>query len=286
MAYFGLVGVAVKLVDISANYVQSGSVYTDTPLDSLKSDLTVTATYDNGNTLTVTNYTLSGTLTEGTSTITVAYNGKTDTFNVTVSNPYVAIWDFNSNTPLIDSINGYELSLPNGGTYVDETIDGVKYAKIGLSYTQYLRLPSDLVCDSSKTFQSISYIIDFKQLIDSNSYGYVMEIIGEFSGNPLSGSGHFLGITGNVNRAWWEVTNSSDYHNEVIDGRNSFNDSSITIKINKWNATTIWFSIYKNNELIFEQQTFHSIGNYTDIGASLGHNLSCLIRSLKVRIEQ
>ena len=59
MAYLGLVGVAAKLVSISASYVQSGSVYTNTPLDFLRTDLTVTATYDNGQTLTVTSYTLS-----------------------------------------------------------------------------------------------------------------------------------------------------------------------------------------------------------------------------------
>ena len=47
----------------------------------------VTATWDNSTTSTVasTDYELSGTLTEGTSTITVTYGGKTTTFNVTVS---------------------------------------------------------------------------------------------------------------------------------------------------------------------------------------------------------
>ena len=40
---------------------------------------------DDGTTRTVTEYTLIGTLTEGTSTITVAYGGKTATFSVTVT---------------------------------------------------------------------------------------------------------------------------------------------------------------------------------------------------------
>jgi Bacterial Ig-like domain (group 3). len=47
--------------------------------------LTVTATYSASTTATVTDYTLSGTLTEGTSTITVSYGGKTTTFSVTVT---------------------------------------------------------------------------------------------------------------------------------------------------------------------------------------------------------
>ena len=73
------------LVSISAVYTQSGTVYTTDSLDSLKSDLVVTAHFDDSSSDTVTTYTLSGTLTVGTSTITVSYGGKTTTFNVTVS---------------------------------------------------------------------------------------------------------------------------------------------------------------------------------------------------------
>ena len=73
------------LASISAVYTQSGTVYDTASLDSLKSDLVVTAHYDNATTQVITNYALSGTLTEGTSTITVSFGGKTTTFNVTVT---------------------------------------------------------------------------------------------------------------------------------------------------------------------------------------------------------
>ena len=73
------------LVSISAVYTQSGTVYDNDTLDSLKADLVVTAHYDDSTTATVTAYTLSGTLTAGTSTITVSYGGKTTTFSVTVT---------------------------------------------------------------------------------------------------------------------------------------------------------------------------------------------------------
>lgn len=77
---------AKALLQITAVYTQSGTVYTTDTLDSLKSDLVVTAYYDDGTTGDVTSAcTLSGTLTEGTSTITVTYQGLTDTFDVTVS---------------------------------------------------------------------------------------------------------------------------------------------------------------------------------------------------------
>ena len=79
--------VAVVLSSISAVYTQSGTVLDTDSLDSLKSNLVVTATYSDSSTATVpsADYTLSGTLTEGESTITVSYGGKTDTFTVTVT---------------------------------------------------------------------------------------------------------------------------------------------------------------------------------------------------------
>ena len=82
-----VVASAVTLSSISAVYTQSGTVYDTDSLDSLKADLVVTATYSDSSTQTVPagDYTLSGTLTVGTSTITVSYGGKTTTFNVTVS---------------------------------------------------------------------------------------------------------------------------------------------------------------------------------------------------------
>lgn len=74
------------LVSISATFNQGNTVVYDTAsLDSLKPMLTVTAHYDDGSTASVAGYTLSGSLTAGTSTITVAYQGKTATFTVTVT---------------------------------------------------------------------------------------------------------------------------------------------------------------------------------------------------------
>lgn len=86
---------------ITAVYTQSGTVYDTDSLDSLKADLVVTANYSGGTTATVpsTDYTLSGTLAVGTSTITVSYAGLTDTFSVTVSE-----W---TTAPVIRQSNAY-----------------------------------------------------------------------------------------------------------------------------------------------------------------------------------
>lgn len=73
---------------ITAEYTQETAVYVDTPLNDLKTDLVVTAHYDDLTTETVTAYALSGTLSVGDSVITVTYSGKTTTFTVTVSKKY------------------------------------------------------------------------------------------------------------------------------------------------------------------------------------------------------
>lgn len=79
-----------NLVSISAVFNQGQNiVYETDSLDTLRQYLTVTATYSDCTTATVTSYTLSGTLTVGTSTITVSYGGKTDTFTVTVTDSHL-----------------------------------------------------------------------------------------------------------------------------------------------------------------------------------------------------
>lgn len=69
------------LISISAVY-SGGDVAEGTSVTDLTC-IVVTATYSDGSTATVTDYTLSGTIVEGSNTITVSYGGKTTTFTVT-----------------------------------------------------------------------------------------------------------------------------------------------------------------------------------------------------------
>lgn len=74
------------LTGITAVYTQGSKIiYPSASLDDLKTNLVVTATYSDSTTATVSDYTLSGALTIGTSTITVTYQEKTTTFTVTVT---------------------------------------------------------------------------------------------------------------------------------------------------------------------------------------------------------
>lgn len=114
------------LVSITAVFTQGSTVVYDTDsLDVLRPLLTVTANYDDSSSAVVTAYTLSGTLTAGTSTITVSYGGKTTTFTVTVTEyavPPLYNWD------LTQSLTDTEQNLlcDTNGTFEEGT---------GLSFT-------------------------------------------------------------------------------------------------------------------------------------------------------
>jgi len=73
------------VASISAVYTQTRTVYASDALDVLRDDLVVTATYTDGSSAVRTDYTLSGTLTAGTSVVTATLDGKTATFDVTVA---------------------------------------------------------------------------------------------------------------------------------------------------------------------------------------------------------
>lgn len=97
---------------ITAVYTQSGTVYNTDTLNSLKSDLVVTAHYSDGTSGVVTAYTLSGTLEAGTSTITVSYSGKTASFNVTVTE-IAPLWTFTNGYTAMKATSG----AANGYTF-------------------------------------------------------------------------------------------------------------------------------------------------------------------------
>lgn len=121
-----ITAVAVTLSSISAVYTQSGTVYDTDTLDSLKTDLVVTATWSDASTSTVASadYTLSGTLTAGTSTVTVSYGGKTTTFTVTVTHNVTPLYDWDFTQSLVDSVSSMT-AVTKGGASRDT--DGVKF---------------------------------------------------------------------------------------------------------------------------------------------------------------
>lgn len=123
-----LISALYELQSITAVYTQSGTVYDTDSLDDLKADLVVTANYKGGTTETVTAYTLSGALEEGTSTITVSYGGKTTAFNVVVSDSNMMVLsildDFTDGVGYLDTSPYYQTrSNRTSYTEFDLTLD-------------------------------------------------------------------------------------------------------------------------------------------------------------------
>lgn len=128
------------IVSISATYTQSGTVYNTTSLNDLKSDLVVTALLTDGTTMTVPSneYTLSGSLVTGTSTITVTYVGKTTTFTVTVTADSVssisAVYTQTDVVIVTDSIDSLKTDLVVTASWASgatSTVDGTDYTLSG-----------------------------------------------------------------------------------------------------------------------------------------------------------
>lgn len=114
------------LSSISATYT-GGEVTAGTVLSNL-TGITVTATYSDGTSKTVTGYSLSGEILEGENTITVSYGGKTTTITVTgvaesggdttaelPTDGLVAYFDFRNTTPEIDTKQGLTKFNANQG---------------------------------------------------------------------------------------------------------------------------------------------------------------------------
>ena len=117
----------VTLSSISAIYT-GGEVTAGTVLSNL-TGITVTATYSDGTTKTVTGYSLSGEILEGENRITVSYGGKTTTITVTgvaesgggdttaelPTDGLVAYFDFRNTTPEINTKQGLTKFNANQG---------------------------------------------------------------------------------------------------------------------------------------------------------------------------
>lgn len=165
------------LSSISAVYTQSGTVYTTDSLDSLKSDLVVTAIYTDSSTSIISSddYTLSGTLIDGSNTITVSYSGKTTTFTVVA-------------TSLLYGL--YNQSVSSGDGSIDT---GVTSLAQGLSTT--------ILMDITTTANPTSS--------NSNASTYKLFVVYNSSSRALA-IGKYGRSDSNM-AAWWMASANSSY---------------------------------------------------------------------------
>lgn len=116
------------LSSISATY-NGGEVLVGTDIDDL-TGITVTGTYSDSTTKNIIDYTLSGTINEGSNTITVSYQGKTTTFTVV---GYVEVEE-----PTYEAPTDYVYSLQQETTFngTSDYVDtGVKLYDVEKDYT-------------------------------------------------------------------------------------------------------------------------------------------------------
>ena len=156
-------GITATLSAITAVFAQGSAVIMEgDDLDTLKTYLTVNGIYvEDGNTFEdeVTGYTLSGTLSEGESTITVTYNGLTTTFVVVVTS-----------------------SLPSAYKKVEW---------IGTTGTQAIMFPS-IIATTTAELEKYEFDIDFK--FDQWQSSAATNIAASFS----SYGGCWIGYNNNV----------------------------------------------------------------------------------------
>ena len=190
------------LVSISAVYTQSGTVYDTDTLDSLKSDLVVTAHMSDSTTQTVTTYTLSGTLVVGTSTITVSYGGKTTTFNVNVS-VAAPLYSFEngthtfSNNTSVTVENGNEVTLIQQSTNGNDTHANVtsvtSNSNTSNSTNNYLSNETFFVIPANSSIHTELEILEVENTNSTNSFNIPSRITGTTT------SAGIAWLTANVN---------------------------------------------------------------------------------------
>ena len=147
----------IQIVSISATYTPSSNViYTDDSLDVLKEYTVVRATYATGVSAIVTDYTLSGTLSEGNNTVTISYRGKTTTITVSAVNFYnIRNWEVGTNMISINRLPGnYNSTLGLGNVATTRralvTNHGVDSIKDNGAETNYYPIPIPSGCNTVK----------------------------------------------------------------------------------------------------------------------------------------
>lgn len=151
-------------------------IYDTDSLNDLRSYLVVTAYYDDGTEEIVTSYTLSGTLEEGTSVITVAYSGMTTTFTVNVTE-----------MPTITSIEA--VYTQSGTVYDTDTLESLKD---DLVVTAILEDESEMIVPStdytlSGTLERGVSVITVSYLGFTATFNVTVTEIIDYTLNPLDG---------------------------------------------------------------------------------------------------
>lgn len=219
---------------ISAVFVQGQNIIYDTDsLDTLRQYLTVTATYSDSSTAAVTNYTLSGTLAEGTSTITVSYGGQTDTFDVTVSQDLQGLlysFDFRNNN-LTDAVNGVVAV-----TTATQTASGISFT----AGSQYIVLDTT----TTHSLAGLRVEIDIASMSDSsdtsgNYHARLFSVTTNTSYATHNGADNFLWRKGGIGWYFYNGSWSTEYIDPVSYPGSYFSGKTVVLEFDASGYCTV-----------------------------------------------
>lgn len=255
------------LLSITAVYTQSGTVYDTDSLDVLRDDLVVTGHYNNGTSAPISAYELSGTLTEGTSTITVSYGGKTDTFSVTVSSSTVYLYNWDFTQGLTDSVQGITATL--GGTATQDATGVHLY-----STTDYVKLGQILG-------ENRAYEIEVGA-VDASGWASTLgaRIFSWYNGNKS-------GVAYDPTAGNWTIYDGTWNTPQTVEAAKDFFANS-KLKVTTGAGSSQWkrmIRVYKDGTEVFSKDSNRDIvtaANYAYIGAETNSMPGLTVKSLKV----
>lgn len=240
------------LSSISTVFTQGTAVIYDTDsLDTLKQYLVVTAHWSDSTTSTVaaSDYTLSGTLTTGTSTITANYGGKTDTFTVTVTHQDNTLYNWDFTQGLTDSKQGVVAEL--GGAATQDS-SGLHIT----AATGYLKLGKILA--PNQTYEIDIGTMDVSTWTTGHGRVFIW-----YSGN---GSGVVYRSSGTwalYNGSWTEPS-------PAVPDKDYFANSTMKIKVEYISAGSAKVTVYKGTTEVMNTTTSNNNPMYADNIAYLG----------------
>ena len=244
------------LTHITATYTQTATITDASSLDELRPDLVVKAYYYDEETgvssdYVVTDYTLSGTLEVGTSTITASYKGFTDSFDVIVEDSinYIYKWDLTQS--LTDQKQGKALTL--GGNAIQDG-SGVHFTGKGdrLIWSDF-----DM---ANKTFEIDFATVDFQGNANYDMNFFVVPTVSSDYGCILC----FIKTKG------WAVYSSTTYQFESSNNRNLFNGKTVKLVCVKNSDYYYSFTLYIDGEKIGEviNKQYNRLGTTASIGSA------------------
>lgn len=242
---------STDLVSISAVFTQGSAVIYDTDsLDTLKQYLVVTAHMSDSSTQTVTNYVLSGTLSAGTSTITVTYGGKTATFTVIVTHYDNSLYSWDFTQSLIDSKQGAVAEI---GTGITRNSNGLTFDGTTNSWCKLVNMSA---------YASTSYTVEMDVTAITQQASQSPVVIGIATTSEGSASDDGLRIISSGTWRFKDPSNNFKNPTQVVTGADYFDNSTLKFVLNYTGKT---WSVYKDGVLAFDFNPVYATSNNRNV---------------------